>query len=93
MFVSHRGRRLIAGHIATTIPQRLDRLPWSRFHWLVVVALGITWILDGLEVTIAGSVAGALRESPVLQFSAADVGLANSPISWGPSLARWFSAG
>jgi MFS family permease len=44
----------------------------------VVVALGITWILDGLEVTLAGSVAGALRESPSLQFSASDVGLANS---------------
>ena len=63
---------------AAAIPHRLDRLPWSRFHWLVVVALGITWILDGLEVTIAGSVAGALRESPVLQLSASDVGLANS---------------
>ena len=44
----------------------------------MVVALGITWILDGLEVTMAGSVSGALRESPVLQFSASDVGLANS---------------
>ncbi|WP_439814877.1 MFS transporter [Zavarzinia sp. CC-PAN008] len=64
--------------IATDVPARLDRLPWSRFHWLVVVALGITWILDGLEVTLAGSVAGALRESPVLAFSASDVGLANS---------------
>jgi len=59
-------------------PARLDRLPWSRFHWLVVIALGITWVLDGLEVTLAGSVAGALRESPVLRFTAADVGLANS---------------
>ncbi|KQX20903.1 MULTISPECIES: MFS transporter [unclassified Sphingomonas] len=64
--------------IETDVPARLDRLPWSRFHWLVVVALGITWILDGLEVTLAGSVAGALRESPVLRFTAADVGLANS---------------
>jgi len=44
----------------------------------VVIALGITWILDGLEVTLAGSVAGALRESPTLRFSAADVGAANS---------------
>src|SRR5262245_21073117 len=42
----------------TDIPARLDRLPWGRFHTLVVVALGITWILDGLEVTLAGSVAG-----------------------------------
>jgi MFS family permease len=64
--------------VVTDIPARLDRLPWARFHWLVVVALGITWILDGLEVTLAGSVAGALRHSPTLQFSATDVGLANS---------------
>jgi MFS family permease len=56
----------------------LDRLSWGRFHTLIVVALGITWILDGLEVTLAGSVAGALRESPVLQFSNADIGLASS---------------
>ncbi|MEP9375336.1 MFS transporter [Aquabacter sp. CN5-332] len=60
------------------MPARLDRLPWGRFHWLVIVALGITWILDGLEVTLAGSVAGALRDSPVLQFSAAEVGFASS---------------
>ena len=47
--------------IETNIPQRLDRLPWARFHWLVVVALGITWILDGLEVTLTGSVSGVLQ--------------------------------
>jgi MFS family permease len=56
----------------------LDRLPWGRFHWLVIVALGITWILDGLEVTLAGSLAGALRDSPTLRFSTADVGFASS---------------
>ena len=47
--------------ITTDIPARLDRLPWGRFHTLVVVALGITWIFDGLEVTLAGSLAGALK--------------------------------
>ena len=61
--------------IETDIPARLDRLPWTRFHTLVVVALGITWILDGLEVTLAGSIAGALQESPVLHFDAEEVGL------------------
>jgi MFS family permease len=61
--------------IETDIPARLDRLPWTRFHTLVVVALGITWILDGLEVTLAGSIAGALQESPVLKFDATQVGL------------------
>src|SRR5947199_7337645 len=64
--------------VTTDIPARLDRLPWSRFHTLVVAALGITWILDGLEVTLAGSVAGALKASPVLHFSNADVGMAAS---------------
>jgi MFS family permease len=64
--------------IETDIPARLDRLPWSRFHTLVVVALGITWILDGLEVTIAGSITGALEQSPVLHFTEVDIGLVTS---------------
>ncbi len=64
--------------IETSIPARLDRLRWGRFHTRVVVALGITWILDGLEVTLAGALSGALKESPTLQFSNFDVGLANS---------------
>jgi MFS family permease len=61
--------------IETDIPARLDRLPWSRFHTLVAIALGITWILDGLEVTLAGSVTGALEQSPVLHFSEVEIGL------------------
>ncbi|HEY3908722.1 MAG TPA: MFS transporter [Stellaceae bacterium] len=64
--------------IETDIPARLDRLPWTGFHSLVVAALGITWILDGLEVTLAGSIAGALQQSPVLHFSAAEVGAVGS---------------
>jgi MFS family permease len=64
--------------IATDIPARLDRLRWGRFHTLVVVALGITWILDGLEVTLAGAIAPALKESPRLHFSNAEVGLVSS---------------
>src|SRR5436305_14789250 len=64
--------------IVTDVPARLDRLPWSRFHVLVVVALGITWILDGLEVTLAGAVAGALRSSPALHLSNEQVGYAAS---------------
>jgi MFS family permease len=64
--------------IETDVPGRLDRLPWARFHTLIVVALGVTWVLDGLEVTIAGSIAGALEESPVLHFSAAEIGLVAS---------------
>src|SRR5712672_1664037 len=61
--------------IETDVPARLDRLPWSRFHTLVIVALGITWVLDGLEVTIAGSIVGALEESPVLHFTPQQIGL------------------
>ncbi|HYZ40715.1 MAG TPA: MFS transporter [Stellaceae bacterium] len=64
--------------VDTDIPARLDRLPWTGFHTLIVAALGITWILDGLEVTLAGSIAGALQESPVLHFTAAEVGLIGS---------------
>src|ERR1700745_4174821 len=66
------------GVIETDIAPRLDRLPWDRFHTLVVVALGITWILDGLEVTLAGSLAGALEQSPLLRFTTVDVGLNGS---------------
>src|ERR1700739_4302141 len=64
--------------IETDIPARLDRLPWTRFHSLVVVALGITWILDGLEVTVAGSIAGALQQSPTLKVSQTEIGLVSS---------------
>jgi len=76
--------------VETDIPARLDRLPWGRFHTLVIAALGITWILDGLEVTLAGSVAGALKASPVLQFSNADVGLAASAYLAGAVLGALF---
>jgi MFS family permease len=76
--------------VSTDVPARLDRLPWSRFHTLVVVALGITWILDGLEVTLAGAVSGALKESPVLRFSNADVGLAGAAYIAGAVLGAVF---
>ncbi|HUN44617.1 MAG TPA: MFS transporter [Acetobacteraceae bacterium] len=62
----------------TDIPARLDRLPWAKFHWLVIFALGIAWILDGLEVTIVGSLAGALSQSHSLHLSAQQVGDAAS---------------
>jgi MFS family permease len=64
--------------VETDIPARLDNLRWSGFHTRVVLALGITWILDGLEVTLAGALSGALKDSPTLHFSNLDVGLANS---------------
>ena len=79
-----------AAIIATDIPARLDRLRWGRFHTLVVVALGITWILDGLEVTLAGAIAPALKESPQLRFSNAEVGLASSAYLAGAVLGALF---
>src|SRR5947209_13453179 len=64
--------------IETDIPARLDRLPWARFHWLVIFALGITWILDGLEVTLVGSLASAITDSPRLHIDSAQFGLTAS---------------
>lgn len=64
--------------VETDIPARLDGLLWSGFHTRVVIALGVTWILDGLEVTLAGALAGAVKESPQLRFTNFDVGFANS---------------
>ena len=64
--------------IETDIPARLDSLRWSAFHTRVVTALGITWILDGLEVTLAGALSGALKDSPTLRFSNLDIGFASS---------------
>jgi len=49
--------------IETAIPARMDRLPWSRWHWMVVIGLGTVWILDGLAVTIVGAIGGRLTES------------------------------
>jgi MFS family permease len=76
--------------VDTDVPARLDRLPWGRFHTLVVVALGITWILDGLEVTLAGSVAAALQTSPRLHLSAEQVGLTGSAYLAGAVLGALF---
>ena len=76
--------------VKTSIPARLDRLPWGLFHTRVVVALGITWVLDGLEVTIAGAISGALKQSPSLHFSNADVGIASSAYLAGAVLGAIF---
>jgi len=58
-----------AGKITTSIPFRLDRLPWARWHWMIVVGLGITWILDGLEVTIVGTIGPTLTSKAGLGLS------------------------
>jgi MFS family permease len=65
------------GAVESRIPTRMDRLPWARWHWLVVLALGITWILDGLEVTIVGNIAGRLTEPDSgLNLTEGQIGLA-----------------
>ncbi|HYC04510.1 MAG TPA: MFS transporter [Azospirillaceae bacterium] len=76
--------------VETDIPARLDRLPWGRFHTLVVVALGVTWILDGLEVTLAGALSGALKESPALRFTNTEIGIAASAYLAGAVLGAVF---
>ncbi|MFZ3570300.1 MFS transporter [Streptomyces sp. BH097] len=60
---NHSTPRTGGATVTTAVPARLDRLPWSRWHWMVVIGLGTVWILDGLEVTIVGNVAGRLSES------------------------------
>ncbi|WDZ95953.1 MFS transporter [Herbaspirillum sp. WKF16] len=63
---------------ASDIPSRLDRLPWSRWHWRVVIALGIAWVLDGLEVTLVGSIGGVLERPDTLGLDPAQVGWTGS---------------
>jgi len=64
--------------VTTDVPARLDALPWRRFHWLVVSALGVTWILDGLEVTIVGALSGVLTSAAGLALTPVQVGWTGS---------------
>jgi MFS family permease len=66
------------GVIETDIPARLDRLPWGRFHWLLVTALGITWVLDGLEATVVAAISPVLEHPTTLGFTAGEIGLAGT---------------
>jgi len=64
--------------VTSDIPARLDRLPWTRWHWRVVIALGVAWVLDGLEVTIVGSIGSVLERPDTLGLTAAQIGWAGS---------------
>jgi MFS family permease len=75
---------------STDVPARLERLPWGWFHTLVVIALGVTWIIDGLEVTLAGALSGAFKQSPILRFTNTDVGFASSAYLAGAVLGALF---
>lgn len=79
------------GRITTDIPARLDRLPWVRWHWLIVIGLGTVWILDGLEVTIVGSMSDALKDPHTgLGMSSSDIGLAGAIYVAGACLGALF---
>ncbi len=79
------------GRITTDIPGRMDRLPWARWHWLVVIGLGTVWILDGIEVTIVGSMSEALKpEGTGLGLSSSQIGLAGSIYVAGACLGALF---
>ncbi len=69
--------------IRSVIPARIDRLPWSRFHTRMVVALGVAWVLDGLEITIAANVSADLTDKNTLHLTAAQAG----------SIASWYLIG
>jgi MFS family permease len=76
--------------ITSDIPARLDRLPWSAWHWRVVIALGVSWLLDGLEVTVVGSLGPALQRDDTLGLTAAQIGWAASAYIGGAVLGALF---
>ncbi|MBX3264365.1 MAG: MFS transporter [Labilithrix sp.] len=77
-------------YVETDLPVRLDRLPWSRWHWRVVIALGVTWLLDGLEVTLVGAVAAVLREPETLHLTEGEIGASVSAYLAGAVLGALF---
>ncbi|MFD1858835.1 MFS transporter [Aeromicrobium camelliae] len=79
------------GRVETKVPARMDRLPWARWHWLIVIGLGTVWVLDGLEVTIVGNLTNALKDPDAgLGLSSADIGLAGAIYVTGSCLGALF---
>src|SRR6185312_9264454 len=76
--------------IRSDITARLDRLPWSGWHWRVVIALGVSWLLDGLEVTVVGALGPALERPDTLGLTAAEIGWAASAYIGGAVLGALF---
>jgi MFS family permease len=77
-------------YIESNVSQRLDRLPWSSWHWLVVIALGVTWVLDGLETSLVSSVSARLTESYALHLSNSEIGIGGSIYLLGQVLGALF---
>jgi MFS family permease len=89
--MQEKGARAQLGIVRTQIPSRMDRLPWSRWHWMVIIGLGTVWILDGLEVTIVGAIGSRLTNPAAgLGLSASEVGYAASVYIIGACLGALF---
>src|SRR6476469_5016513 len=87
----HMASGVETGQITTDIPARMDRLPWAKWHWVVVVGLGTVWILDGLEVTIVGSMSEALKPASTgLGMSSYQIGVAGAVYVAGACLGALF---
>jgi MFS family permease len=85
------GEAAVLRTIETDIPARMDRLPWSKWHWMVIIGLGTVWILDGLAVTIVGAIGGRLSEEGAgLELSAAQIGMAGSAYILGACVGALF---
>ena len=76
--MSPAGLTALATEFRTDVPARLDRLPWSGWHWKVILALGVTWIIDGLEVTLVGAVSPILEHRETLGLTSTQNGLLNT---------------
>jgi hypothetical protein len=79
------------GMIRTKVPARLDRLPWSRWHWLIVIGLGTVWILNGLEVTIVSASQIGLAGAICIARVQYDIGLKKRPFERGKKC-QWASS-
>ena len=92
--MSATGRNIVSSTqaVRTNIPARLDRLPWSQWHWIIVISLGITWILDGLEVTIIGSIGAVLTNPHTLHLSVVQVASAGTAYLVGAVVGALFFA-
>src|SRR3954451_16533136 len=81
------------GVVRSLVPARMDRLPWARFHWTIVVGLGTAWILDGLEIQIVSAIGSTLQERGTLALSSGQVGLLGSVYLAGEVVGALSSAG